>query len=172
MSRISSIAQPLGLTTNRGRFMPKPKVVFVVGHSDWGKSKTLRALTNDNYRVRRTTISGVEYFVRRMSNDDLPESFVDWMTTVNPERWPNILAALCPDFETSEKKTAAVLQVLQNKGYKLFFWVLHKKFGVNEFIQSSEIARLRTFGKVEVVKDEWEASVRGRKFKAFITSIQ
>jgi len=152
--------------------MTKSKVVFVVGHSNWGKSQTLRALTNDNYRVRRTSISGVEYFVRRMSNDDLPESFIDWMVTVNPERWPNILAALCPDFEASEKQTATVLQVLKDKVYKLFFWVLHKKFGSNEFIKPSEISNLRAFGKVEVIEDEWEAPVRGKKFKDFITSIQ
>jgi hypothetical protein len=152
--------------------MPKSKVVFVVGHSNWGKSQTLRALTNGNYRVRRTTISGVEYFVRRMSNDDLPESFIEWMVAVNPERWPNILAALCPDFEASEKKTAVVLQALRDKGYKLFFWVLHKKFGTSEFIKSSEISRLRAFGKVEVIEDGWEANVRGKKLKAFIKSIQ
>jgi hypothetical protein len=159
-------------TTVGGGVMHKPSVVFVVGHSNWGKSKTLRALTNDNYRVHRTTISGVEYFVRRMSNDDLPESFIKWMTTVQPEKWPDILAALCPDFDDPEKETADVLQALKDKGYRLFFWVLHKKFGANEFVQSSEISRLRTFGKVEVVNDEWEASVRGRKFKAFIASTQ
>jgi len=152
--------------------MPKPKVFFVVGHSNWGKSKTLRALTNEDYRVRRTTISGVEYFIRRMSNDDLPDSFIEWMTMVNPKKWPNILATLCPDFEDPDKGTVAVLQALQDKGYKLFFWVLSKKFGTNDFIQAHEISRLRAFGKVEVIKDEWEASVRGKKFKAFVISAQ
>lgn len=151
--------------------MPNPCVVFVVGHSNWGKSKTLRALTDDSVRVRRTVISGVEYFVRRMSNDDLPQSFIDWMTTVEPAKWPQIIAALCPDFDDAGKETADVLTSLQARGYKLHFWVLNKKFGTEEFVKPNEITRLRRFGKVEVIEEEWEASNRAKKFKAFIMSI-
>jgi hypothetical protein len=48
----------------------QPKIVFVVGHERWGKSKTLRSLTNGNIHRRRIIISGTEFYVRRMSNDD------------------------------------------------------------------------------------------------------
>jgi hypothetical protein len=150
--------------------MSKPKVFFVVGHSNWGKSETLRALTGGSHRVRRTTISGVEYFIRRMSNDDLPESFIKRMTTINPANWPNILAALCPDFDDPEKKTAVVLQALRDKGYELFFWVLHGQYGTGALIQPAELSRLRTFGKVELLSEAAEASARSKKFKAFVAS--
>ena len=150
--------------------MAKPKVFFVVGHSNWGKSKTLRALTNGNHRVRRTSISGIEYFIRRMSNDDLPESFIKRMTTFRPAIWPNIIAALCPNFDDPEKQTAEVLKSLQDKGYKLFFWVLQKQYGTGTIIRPAELSRLRAFGKVELFREIAEADARSRKFKAFVAS--
>ncbi|MDO9358387.1 MAG: hypothetical protein Q7T70_05285 [Polaromonas sp.] len=150
--------------------MPKPKVIFVVGHSNWGKSETLRALTGGNWRVRRTKIADVEYFIRRMSNDDQPKSFIKRMTTIHPDIWPNIIAALCPDFDDSSKKTSAVLQALRDKGYRLFFWVLHEQYGTGELISPAEISSLRAFGKVELFSEVAEAGVRGKKLKAFIAS--
>lgn len=150
--------------------MPQPKVIFVVGHSNWGKSQTLRALTGGSHHIRKIEISGTDYFIRRMSNDDLPDSFIKRMTTIHPDVWPNILAALCPDFDDPEKKTAAVLQALRDKGYMLFFWVLHKQYGTGELIKSAEISRLRTFGKVELTSEVAEANVRGKKFKTFVAT--
>ncbi len=105
-----------------------------------------------------------------MSNDDLPASFIKRMTTIHPDVWPNIIAALCPDFDDPEKKTAAVLQALRDKGYKLFFWVLHGQYGTGERIKSAEISRLRSFGKVELFTEVAEASARAKKFKAFVAT--
>jgi hypothetical protein len=78
---------------------PKPKIAFVVGHKNWGKSQTLRSPTRGNYRQRLATIGDVEFFVRRMSNDDVPDSFIKKMLSVDPAHWPFIIAALCPDFD-------------------------------------------------------------------------
>ena len=105
-----------------------------------------------------------------MSNDDLPESFIKRMTTIQPTIWPNILAALCPDFDNPEKKTAEVLQSLRDNGYKLFFWVLHGQYGTDEIIKPAEVSRLRKFGKVDIFSEAAEASTRGKKFKAFVAS--
>lgn len=151
--------------------MSKPKVVFVVGHSNWGKSQTLRALTDDSHRVRRTEIAGIEYFIRRMSNDDQPEGFVKRMKAMRPDRRPQILAALCPDFDDRKKDTAAVLQSLRDSGYKLYFWVLARQYGKNGQIHPAEISRLRSFGKVEIFDEVAEANVRARKFKAYIIGV-
>ena len=151
--------------------MPYPKIIFVVGHSNWGKSATLRALTNGDYRVRKIKIEGVQYFIRRMSNDDRPKSFINRMTSVNPNKWPNILAALCPDFDDPSKKTGTVLQALQDKGYKLFFWVLQKQYGTEEVINPAEISHLRLFGQVEIFTEVAQARVRAEKFKAFVVSV-
>ncbi|WP_287497027.1 hypothetical protein [Pandoraea sp. CB10b_02] len=151
--------------------MSKPKVVFVVGHSNWGKSQTLCALTHGSHRVRRTKIDGIEYFIRRMSNDDQPEGFVKRMKAMHPDRWPQILAAVCPDFDDPEKDTAAVLQSLRDSGYKLYFWVLGCQYGTNNRIPSADISRLRSFGDVEIFDEIAEADVRARKFKAYIIGV-
>ncbi len=111
--------------------MPEPRVIFVVGHSNWGKSETLRALTSESHRIRRVSIAHVEFFIRRMSNDDLPESFIKRMTSIDPRFWPYIIARLCPEFDDPSKGTATVLQTLCDKGYKLFFWALEKQYGTN-----------------------------------------
>lgn len=121
--------------------MSEPKIFFVVGHSNWGKSRTLRALTGETHRVRRTEIAGVEYFIRRMSNDDQPEGFIKRMVAMEPNRWPYILAALCPDFDDPTKATASVLQGLCDRGYTLFFWVLAQQHRTGERISPSEISR-------------------------------
>jgi len=105
-----------------------------------------------------------------MSNDDLPESFIKRMSTIHPDQWPYIIAALCPDFEDPEKETATVLQALKDKGYKLFFWVLQKQYGVDELITAAELSRLRSYGKVELITEEAEAHVRAKKFRAFIAA--
>ena len=105
-----------------------------------------------------------------MSNDDLPESFIERMMTIDPDVWPNVIAALCPDFDDPEKETATVLQALRDKGYKLFFWVLHGQYGTGELIKAAEISRLRSFGKVELFTEVAEASSRARTLKAFIAT--
>ena len=105
-----------------------------------------------------------------MSNDDLPESFVKRMSTIHPDHWPYIIAALCPDFEDSKKETAIVLQALKDKGYKLFFWVLQKQYGTDEIITAGQLSRLRSFGKVEVVTEVAEAGARAKMFQTYIAS--
>lgn len=151
--------------------MSKPKVIFIVGHSNWGKSQTLRELTGGSHRVRRTKIGGIEYFIRRMSNDDQPAGFIKRMGAMDPAYWPYILAALCPDFMNKTKATAMVLQHLKDKGYKLFFWVQSQQYGTSETILRTEISSLRTFGQVEIFSEVAEANIRAKKFKAYITNV-
>lgn len=106
-----------------------------------------------------------------MSNDDQPEGFVKRMKAMRPDRWPQILAALCPDFDDRAKDTAAVLQSLRDNGYKLYFWVLRSQYGTENRISSTEISRLRSFGKVEIFDGIAEANVRARKFKAYVVDV-
>ena len=151
--------------------MLSPRIVFVVGHSNWGKSETLRALTSGSYRQRRITINSLELFIRRSSNDDDPETFIKLMKSIDPVRWPYVIAALCPNFDVKARKTQLVLELLQSKGYKFFFWVIKHKYGTDTAIASEEIARLRAFGKVEVVTETVEASKRAREFKNYIAGV-
>ena len=151
--------------------MEQQKIAFVVGHSNWGKSSTLRALTGGSHRIRRTRIKDVEFFIRRMSNDDLPKSFIDRMKSLDPRAWPCVIAALCPDFENKAVPTEAILKSLQRKGYELFFWVIRHQYGTSETISQKELDLLKRLGTIEVFSDRSEAEVRAKKFESFVKKV-
>ena len=151
--------------------MQKGKIAFVVGHRNWGKSQTLRALTDDNYRARRTTIDGVEFFIRRMSNDDYSDSYVEFMSSLDPALRQYLIAALCAQFDDPAVATDAILKNLRAKGYQLFFWVIEHQYGTSEVVTAKEIQRLRTFGKVEVFSATAESTTRAKSFKRFVSNV-
>lgn len=146
----------------------KKNIVFVVGHESWGKSRTLSALTDGNYRQRRIVIKGVEFYIRRMSNDDRPKSYVDFMTSISLTKTPQLIATLCPNFTRSNAKTEHVLRSLKEKGYSLYFWVIEHQHGTSQVVTEDEIKRLRAFGYVEIFSQQAEASVRSMRFKKFV----
>lgn len=149
--------------------MSKPKIAFVVGHSNWGKSLTLKALTNGDRYQRRVTIKDVEFLIRRMSNDDLPESFINFMGSVDPASVPAIIAALCPNFEDAQAATESVLVGLRAKGYKLFFWVMEQQYGTGKVMPAADIKRLGKYGTVKVFSKNAEAQARARAFRTFVS---
>ncbi|MDH2916567.1 MAG: alpha/beta hydrolase [Gallionella sp.] len=151
--------------------MSNGKIAFVVGHANWGKSKTLRALTNDNYRVNRIMIGGVDFFIRRMSNDDQAEGYLNFMNDVHPAIKPNLIAALCPNFHEPEAATFSILTDLRSKGYQLFFWVIKHQFGTADAVTENQINRLSEFGMVEVFSKQVEASARSKAFKQFVLDV-
>jgi hypothetical protein len=151
--------------------MSNKKVAFIVGHANWGKSSTLRALTNNDYRQRRITIGGFDFFIRRMSNDDRPEGYIEFMNSIDFTTKPYLIAALCPQFKNPEAGTELILSALREKGYKLYFWVIEHQYGKNAIIDTEEIQTLRKFGKVEVYTETSEAAARSRSFKHFVSNI-
>ena len=146
----------------------KSSIVFVVGHENWGKSKTLRSLTNEDWRKRHVKISGHEFFIRRMSNDDQPKGYFDFMKSLSPEEKELLIAALCPNFERESAQTEEILNILKNKGYKLYFWVIECQFGTNEKIKPEEISKLRSFGEVFVLATKESSDARAKKLKMYI----
>lgn len=151
--------------------MHKEKIAFVVGHANWGKSKTLRSLTNDDFRLRKTTVGGIEFFIRRMSNDDQPEGYIEFMKSLDPALRPYLIAALCPQFDDPVAATNSILSTLRAKGYQLFFWVIEHQYGTSEVVTSKEIQRLRSFGKVEVFPTTSESVTRAKSFKRFVSNV-
>lgn len=151
--------------------MYKGKIAFIVGHAHWGKSKTLCALTNGNFHLRKTTIGGVEFFIRRMSNDDQPKGYVEFMESLDPALRPYLIAALCPQFDDSSAATDYILMTLLAKGYQLFFWVIEHQYGTSEIVAANEIQRLRSFGTVEVFSTMSESTARSNSFKHYVSNI-
>src|SRR6267378_8117254 len=104
--------------------MTKARVVFVVGHRRWGKSTALSALANGMRRY--ISLADVEFFIRRMSNDDKPLDFYAKMGRVRPVETPSLIVAFCPTMK-EDPRARQCLKSLRRKGYRLFFWVLRRQ---------------------------------------------
>jgi hypothetical protein len=152
------------------------RIAFVVGHENWGKSRTLSGLKEIcESRGRRLIIRDTEFLVRSMSNDDKPDSYIDFMNSTSR---PAIIAALCPKFkklknyEDSRKSIDETLQFLRQRGYHLFFWVIEHQWAGTGRITQEEIEELRRNGVVEVFEGRnVESKSRARRFRAFVSDV-
>jgi hypothetical protein len=151
--------------------MPKPntaaRAFLVVGHRHWGKSRTLRAVTNGK-SGGWIKLNGKWFFVRLMSNDDIPksnpDSYREFVTRLDPGQKPLILLAYCP-----ETSPYPIIRALAAK-YELFMWVLRHDYHRTRTISADEINALTRFGTVECHEKVSEATVRAADFQRFITS--
>ncbi len=148
-----------------------PIAVCLVGHEDWGKSETLYHLVGRSRNKGWIKINNIDVFVRHMSNDDIPESFIDFINKVTPERKRNIVVALCPNFSEPTARTEHVLRTLRQKHYDIHFWVLQFKYGTSYGITLTEIDNLRAYGQVEIYAGRDEAEARARLFSEYLTGI-
>lgn len=148
----------------------RPTIFFVVGHENWGKSHTLRFLTDGDWRTRKVTINDLKFFIRRMSNDDQPSSYIEFMEKLSPEKHRLLIAALCPNFERANAKTENILASLKAKGYELYFWVMQKQYGTSEEVRQDEVSELRKYGSVELLRGDVEAKKRAAEFRSYIES--
>jgi hypothetical protein len=157
--------------------VPTRRLAFVVGHENWGKSETLRALIDiSDGHGRKVTIDGSEFLVRRMSNDDKPRSYRNFMNSISR---PYAIAALCPKFKKLQnyddpmKVIDAVLQSLRERGYGLFFWVIeHKWREPARVIGREELAELRQYGTVGMFQGrDVEAGERARRLRSFVSNV-
>jgi hypothetical protein len=111
-----------------------------------------------------------------MSNDDWPESYHDFM---NSTRRPYLIAALCPKFkklrrdDDPRKEIDATLQALQERGYRLYFWVIERKWGDQaSVVGRDELSELRRYGTVEVFAgQDVESDQRARRFRSFVSDV-
>lgn len=137
---------------------------MLVGHKSWGKSRTLKAQTNDNYRVKHLTISGTTLFIRRMSNDDKPSDFREFVRGLQPDRHQFVILAFCPVFSENADE---ILRDLQGH-YDIHSFVLRRSFDGARQIAPNEIESLGGYGPVEVFNDREEAPVRAAALRAFL----
>lgn len=142
------------------------KIVFVVGHENWGKSKTLKALTDNNRYIKNYKLGGHDWFIRRMSNDDQPDGYYNFMDSLTKSY---LIAAFCPNFDDDRYKiTVNLLSELKRKGYELYFWVLKTQFSSGDKMPSNYIDKLRDFGTVEIYSQNCEADIRASELRKFI----
>lgn len=147
------------------------RAILVVGHKHWGKSKTLKALTNDKHSV---VIDGQTFFVRRMSNDDKPEEYREFIESLNGE--PLIILAFCPTFAPGGD-APKVVEILLRKGYELSFFVLEERYrplvrSRNEIDQSEFDAMEKIApSRVHRLKGKMSKEDRAKELEAFIRSV-
>jgi ATP-dependent RNA circularization protein (DNA/RNA ligase family) len=142
--------------------------VVLVGHSNWGKSKTLKALTNNVAQYRYWEIANKVFFIRRMSNDDFSEDLKKIIDSLSPQAQENVILTLCPDFDEPLKYTKSNLVTLSKK-YKVFFFVLQHAYGRNCSVSPVEIEELAKYGKVKMFTEkDVEASSRAKALKEYI----
>ena len=150
---------------NRGR------AFLVVGHKHWGKSTTLKALTGGNRSLRVWRIGPIPFFIRRMSNDDIPRSLIKFVSGLDPATKPRVIATLCPTFNDKKALPAllTILDTLERK-YELFFFVLvHKCDDPDRAISDDEIDLLERYGTVKRFRPEGaRAQTIARSLRNFI----
>lgn len=144
--------------------MARGKAFLVVGHKQWGKSRTLKALTDGNHRVRGVSIADHHLFIRRMSNDDKPSDFRDLVRTLRPSRHEFVILAFCPVFDQDADDILSDLK----EHYDLHSFVLKHSYDGDRHISADEIAALRGFGNIEVFDRQVEATARSEALRAFI----
>jgi len=94
--------------------MSKGKAFVVVGHSNWGKSRTLRQLTGSK-RKAWIQIKDFRIFIRRMSNDDIAKDLKEFLEKIDPNFKRIIIITLCPNFDDPDRRTKEILNLLKDK---------------------------------------------------------
>jgi GTP-binding protein EngB required for normal cell division len=144
------------------------KAFILVGHSNWGKSRTLKCLTGNSRYVKKIPIAGITFFIRRMSNDDDGQSLLDFVSKIDQ---PNIIMTLCPNFQENEK-TIDILSTLTSNNYYLFFFVLKYKYDQSQKISQEEIEELKNYSDsnfIEIFNDKNSPDyLRANEFRRFI----
>jgi hypothetical protein len=142
------------------------KVFLLIGHSNWGKSETLYHLTNKNRRKKYFKINEEWFFVRRMSNDDNELSLDKFIKSATKYK-SHLIVAFCPTFE---KGSAYQLLKELAKNFEINSFVLLHKYDGSNSITKEELKSLKQFGRVEVLEERQEATLRAKGFEDFIVN--
>jgi len=151
----------------------KKKVFIYVGHSNWGKSMTLKILTGGSSRKKIAEISGHIIRVRKMSNDDYGIGLLEWVKDIPRIKYEKFIIAFCPKFPnidnpTEEQNIAQEILIELQKTNELYFFVQKEKYGSNEQILQEEIKWISNFGVVKIINGQNSNLIRAEKFIDFI----
>lgn len=153
----------------------KKKVFMYVGHSNWGKSKALKVLTN-NSQQRTVQLGKFIVSVKRMSNDDIGKELLKFVNKIPTLQFQRFVLAFCPkkpsddgNLTTEQNIALEILTTLKNTN-EIFFFVQEEKYNSStRLITQQEIDWLKEFGTVHILKGQNDDVDRASKFKTFIT---
>ena len=145
----------------------KKKAFIVVGHAKWGKSSTLISLIGNSRSRGNFVIGGIEFFIRRMSNDDvLDDTMLEFVQNKLYKKGDHIILTFCPAFGQG-RKSKNILEAL-SKDFNLYFFIIKFQFKGSGEISDIEIRILENFGKCELVDKKIDAESRSKRLEAFI----
>jgi|SRR5216684_7528196 len=140
--------------------MKKRKAFLVVGHRHWGKSVTLKTLTDGR---RSMELDGRTLSVRRMSNDDIdndyPEKFWRFVRDLSDLY---AVFAFCPKFDSDTRFVRHKLDALTiikklAENYELFYWVIKHSQNPHRRrpreIDAATLESLQKYGSVETFEE-------------------
>lgn len=149
----------------------KPIAILVAGHSNWGKSATLKALTESRL-VRSYEFAGAYFFIRRMSNDDYTGGYKKFIDECVAKSNGNILAAFCPHFEMGDLRFAEYSLSQLQQQYQLYIFSLKYQYSTENRITDQELATMAQFAEVRIFDDQFaEAEDRAAALEEYIESI-
>jgi hypothetical protein len=123
------------------------KAFLLVGHENFGKSRTLVELTESKNSLR-TSIGNKDFALKRKSNDDIGEELLNYVKDILKNKdYEYLLACFCPNFTDSNKCSMKILETLK-KECELYSFVLMKQFGRNKFVSQDEIESLKKYSNV------------------------
>lgn len=151
------------------------KVFIYVGHSNWGKSRTLKVITGGSSQQRTAQIAGHTVKVRKMSNDDIETALLEWVRTLPHLQHNRFIMAFCPHVypqngnPTTSQQIALDILIELQKTNDLYFFVQQEQYGHGQnTITQNEILWMQNFGVLEVFKGQAEATQRAQSFLNFI----
>lgn len=152
------------------------KVFIYVGHSNWGKSRTLKIITGNNVHQKIVKIGNYNVRVRKMSNDDDGQGLYNWVRTFPTSPYDRFIIAFCPKLPpiteeaTDEQNTALDILIELQKTNILYFFIQEEMYNSpNNVITQAEINWLRTYGTVQVLPNQNIDTVRAHEFYNFIS---
>jgi len=106
-------------------------------------------------------------FIKRMSNDDIPESVINFVDNLDSEYKNVIIMTLCPNLEEENHKTKYIINKVE-KNYKMYFFVLKQSYNDDRTVTDDEIEELRKHGNVEILQKREKDKQRAIAFNNFI----
>lgn len=134
-----------------------------VGHDGWGKSETLRKITENDKKKKIVTITDQQFFVKKMSNES---KLLKYAKSVDKSKYDNHVLAFCPN-QLERFDSLIILRTLE-KSNDLYFYI--QKYCPDSVGEGTdiEINCLKKFVKVCINQSIESSSMRAEKLILFI----
>jgi len=151
------------------------KVFIYVGHSNWGKSRALKVLTNNDSYQRIGQIGQFNICVRKMSNSEYSQGLLEWVKDFPKMKHQRFVITFCPVFQPKngnemwEQMIAWNILYELQKTNQLYFFVQEEKYNFpEERITQEEINWLKNFGMVRILQGQKPDTARASEFLNFM----